>query len=106
LETPTFVAPRSDVAGVGGKNIARHTPSGSMSESWRKPMAKALLGHVGGHDTRVAMECRRLQQRVRDLESEVLRLQAENDALATSLAERMNDSDLISLEVAKQPALA
>jgi hypothetical protein len=69
-------------------------------------MAKALLGHVGGHDPRVAMECRRLQQRVRDLESEVLRLQAENDALATSLAERMNDSDLISLEVAKQPALA
>jgi hypothetical protein len=52
------------------------------------------------------MECRRLQQRVRELESEVLRLQAENDALATSVAERMNDSDLISLEVAKQPALA
>jgi hypothetical protein len=45
---------------------------------------------------------RRLQQRVRDLESEVLRLRAENDSLAG-----VSDAQLISLEVsAKEPALA
>jgi uncharacterized small protein (DUF1192 family) len=65
-------------------------------------MAKALLGHVGGPDPRVVFEVRRLQQRVRDLESEVLRLRAENNALTTSIA----DTDLISLEVSKEPVLA
>jgi hypothetical protein len=65
-------------------------------------MAKALLGHVGGHDARMVFEVRRLQQRVRELESEVLALRAENDALATSVT----PSDLISLEVTKEPALA
>jgi uncharacterized small protein (DUF1192 family) len=64
-------------------------------------MAKALLGHVGGPDPRVVFEVRRLQQRVRDLESEVLRLRAENHALSTSA-----DTDLISLEVSKEPVLA
>jgi hypothetical protein len=47
-------------------------------------MAKALLGHVGGPDPRLVLEMRRLQQRVRDLEAELVRLQAENDALASS----------------------
>ena len=65
-------------------------------------MAKALLGHVGGHDARVVFEVRRLQQRVRELEAEVLRLSTENDALAASVTR----SDLISLEVRKEPALA
>lgn len=46
-------------------------------------MAKALLGHVGGPDPRMVAEMRRLQQRVRDLEAELVRLQAENDALAS-----------------------
>lgn len=64
-------------------------------------MAKALVGHVGGLDPRVAFEVRRLRERVRDLESELLRLRAENDALATSVA----DSHLITLE-SQQPALA
>ena len=65
-------------------------------------MAKALLGHVGGHDARMVFEVRRLQAKVRELESEVLELRAENDALAASVT----PSDLISLEVPKEPALA
>ena len=40
-------------------------------------MAKALIGHVGGPDPRMIMEMRRLQERVRTLETEVLRLRAE-----------------------------
>ena len=63
-------------------------------------MAKALIGHVGGPDPRMIMEMRRLQERVRTLESEVLRLRAENDALAG-----VTDEQLINLEV-KEPALA
>jgi hypothetical protein len=45
-------------------------------------MAKALFGHVGGPDPRIVSEMRRLQQRVRDLEAELVRLQDQNDALA------------------------
>jgi hypothetical protein len=64
-------------------------------------MAKALLGHVGGPDPRMVAEMRRLQQRVRDLEAELVRLQAENDALATAA-----DDDVLSLSVKdRQPAL-
>ncbi|GAA0853760.1 MULTISPECIES: hypothetical protein [Streptosporangium] len=47
-------------------------------------MAKALLGHVGGPDPRMVSEMRRLQQRIRDLEGELTRLQAQNDELAAS----------------------
>jgi hypothetical protein len=47
-------------------------------------MAKALLGHVGGPDPRMVAEMRRLQQRVRDLEAELARLQDENDVLVAS----------------------
>lgn len=65
-------------------------------------MAKALIGHVGGPDPRVIMEMRRLQERVRILETEVLRLRAENDALAAGVAD---DTTLIALDV-KEPALA
>ena len=65
-------------------------------------MAKALLGHVGNVDYRMVAEVRRLQQRVRDLETEVHQLQAENDALASSV----NHDDLIRLSTEKQPALA
>lgn len=64
-------------------------------------MAKALLGHVGGPDPRMVAEMRRLQQRVRDLEAELVRLQAENDALATA-----TDDDVMSLSVKdREPAL-
>jgi cell division protein FtsB len=49
-------------------------------------MAKALFGHVGGPDPRMVSEMRRLQQRVRDLEAELVRLQEANDALAAEAA--------------------
>lgn len=64
-------------------------------------MAKALVGHVGGPDPRTTMQVRRLQERVRSLETEVLRLRAENDRLTAGLS----PEPLISLEV-KEPALA
>ncbi|MFF4157252.1 hypothetical protein [Streptomyces sp. NPDC001678] len=68
-------------------------------------MAKALLGYVGGSDPRVLSEMRRLQQRVQDLESELIRMQAENDALAA--AAHRGDSLLDSIDVSKaEPALA
>lgn len=64
-------------------------------------MAKALLGHVGGPDPRMVAEMRRLQQRVRDLEAELVRLQAENDALATEAHD-----DVLTLAVKdREPAL-
>ncbi|MER7397754.1 hypothetical protein ABT381_19860 [Streptomyces sp. NPDC000151] len=67
-------------------------------------MAKALLGYVGGSDPRVLSEMRRLQQRVQDLESEIVRIQAENDAL--SAAARHGDSLLDSIDVPQaEPAL-
>jgi hypothetical protein len=50
-------------------------------------MAKALLGYVGGYDVRLVEENQRLRRRVADLEAMVLRLQAENDALAAQAHE-------------------
>jgi hypothetical protein len=45
-------------------------------------MAKALLGHVGvGTDLRLAAEVRRLRTRVLELEDELGRVKAANDAL-------------------------
>lgn len=68
-------------------------------------MAKALLGYVGGSDPRLLAEMRRLQQRVQDLESELVRIQAENDALAAA-ASRDSDSLLESIDVPQaEPAL-
>ena len=49
-------------------------------------MAKALFGHVGGPDPRMISEMRRLQQRVRDLEAELVRLQEENESLTVEAA--------------------
>ncbi|MDT0269353.1 hypothetical protein RM844_24000 [Streptomyces sp. DSM 44915] len=67
-------------------------------------MAKALLGHVGGFDPRVLAEMRRLQQRVQDLETQLVRVQAENDALAA--AARQSDPMLDGIDVHKaEPAL-
>ncbi|MFI1969029.1 hypothetical protein BLA24_23390 [Streptomyces cinnamoneus] len=68
-------------------------------------MAKALLGYVGGSDPRVLSEMRRLQQRVQDLESELIRMQAENDALTA--AAHHGDSLLEGIDVPQaEPALA
>jgi regulator of replication initiation timing len=64
-------------------------------------MAKALFGHVGGPDPRMVSEMRRLQQRVRDLEAELMRLQEENDALTVEAAEH---PDMLVPD--REPALA
>jgi len=64
-------------------------------------MSKALFGHVGGPDPRMVSEMRRLQQRVRDLEAELMRLQEENDALAAGLT--THDEDMLVLD--REPAL-
>ena len=65
-------------------------------------MAKALLGHVGGPDPRVLAEMRRLQQRVRELEHELNRVQAENDALSEAVR-----GDISTIDVPdREPALA
>jgi hypothetical protein len=62
-------------------------------------MSKALYGYVGGPDPRMISEMRRLQQRVRDLEAELVRLQEENDALAAEV----HDEDVLVLD--REPAL-
>ena len=51
-------------------------------------MAKALMGHVTSElhsTTTLLVENRRLRRRVQDLESMVLRLQADNDRLAAAV---------------------
>ena len=63
-------------------------------------MSKALFGHVGGPDPRMVSEMRRLQQRVRDLEAELVRLQGQNDALAAGAT---HDEDVPVLD--REPAL-
>ena len=63
-------------------------------------MSKALYGYVGGPDPRMVSEMRRLQQRVRDLEAELVRLQEENDALAAGLS---HDEEVRVLD--REPAL-
>jgi hypothetical protein len=63
-------------------------------------MAKALFGHVGGPDPRMVSEMRRLQQRVRDLEAELVRLQEENDALTVEATQ----ADMLVSD--REPALA
>ena len=62
-------------------------------------MAKALFGHVGGPDPRIVSEMRRLQQRVRDLEAELVRLQEENNSLSVEAAHE----DMLVRE--REPAL-
>jgi hypothetical protein len=65
-------------------------------------MAKALLGHMGTDPrivARLASENRLLRQRVTDLENHVIRLQAENDALAA-----VSSHELLTLDESMQPA--
>ncbi|MER5728548.1 hypothetical protein ABT084_09415 [Streptomyces sp. NPDC002138] len=70
-------------------------------------MAKALLGYVGGSDPRLLAEMRRLQQRVQDLESELGRIQSENDALNAAAAQHGDLLlDSIDIDVSQaEPAL-
>jgi hypothetical protein len=62
-------------------------------------MAKALLGYVGGSDPRLLAEMRRLQQRVQDLESELVRIQSENDALTAAAQHGESLLDSIDIDV-------
>jgi hypothetical protein len=66
-------------------------------------MAKALLGHVGtGLDVRMVSELKRLRDRVRELESEVVRLRAENAELSSLHV----DAEMLTLNVRDaEPAL-
>ena len=49
-------------------------------------MAKALLGHVSaGTDLRLVDEVRRLRGRISELEAELARVRAVNDALAAAV---------------------
>ena len=66
-------------------------------------MAKALLGYMSSTDPRVASltaENRRLKAHVADLEAHMMRLQAENDALAAAV----HDSPLLTFDDSMQPA--
>src|SRR3954467_13230911 len=94
----------SKVSSTAGANPSRPTPLRSVTQCGGPSiMAKALLGHVGGSDPRVLAEMRRLQQRVQDLETQLLRGQAENDAL--SAAARHRDPVLNGIDVPKaEPA--
>ena len=67
-------------------------------------MAKALLGHVGSNvDLRMVTEVKRLRDRVRELEGEVVRLRAENAELTNSV--RVDD-EMLTLSVRDpEPAL-
>jgi hypothetical protein len=63
-------------------------------------MAKALLGYTGATDPRVTVRLARenhlLRQRISDLEAAHLRLQMENDALA-SMAAQSADEEVLEL---------
>jgi hypothetical protein len=64
-------------------------------------MAKALYGHVSSApDKRMLDEVTRLRARVRDLEIEVIRLNAENDRLVAAASD---SEELLRLA---EPALA
>jgi hypothetical protein len=67
-------------------------------------MAKALYGHLGGPDQQLVAEVLQLRRRVRDLQGEVERLAAANDALARlvtleSLPDDLADLDRVELPV-------
>lgn len=64
-------------------------------------MAKALFGHVGGADARLLDEVRRLRSRVRELEGELARVTATNEALMASV----HVEDDIRLLTFDEPAL-
>ena len=65
-------------------------------------MAKALFGHVGnGTDLRLVDEVRRLRTRVGELETELARVSAANDALMASV----HVDDDIRLLTLDEPAL-
>ena len=68
-------------------------------------MAKALLGHIGGTDPRMVAEMRRLQQRVRDLEDQLVRVQAENDSLVAATHTSLDHELFVTSVSEREPAL-
>ena len=66
-------------------------------------MAKALLGYASNADPRVISEMRVLRRRVSDLESQLLRLKAENDALQAAASQ--DSFFTIDAAATKEPAL-
>lgn len=73
-------------------------------------MAKAILGHIGGPDPRLLAEVARLRRRVSDLQAEVERLTAENEALLPQTIGESLADDIITLDAPtpdrSAPALA
>jgi hypothetical protein len=73
-------------------------------------MAKAIFGHVGGPDPRLLAEVARLRRRVSELQSEVERLTAENQALLPETISESLVDEIITLDTARPehsaPALA
>jgi hypothetical protein len=73
-------------------------------------MAKAILGHIGGPDPRLMAEVTRLRRRVTELQSEVDRLTAENQALLPNTIGESLAEEIITLDTARPehsaPALA
>ena len=67
-------------------------------------MAKALYGHVGGPDLMLVAEVAQLRRRVRDLEDEVERLSAANEALTSLVAEEHLAGQLSDLDRVELPA--
>ena len=65
-------------------------------------MAKALFGHVGGADLRLIDEVRRLRTRVTELETELARVTAANDALVATVHV---EDDIRFLTMDDEPAL-
>lgn len=63
-------------------------------------MAKALLGHVGGPDTRLLAEVAVLRRKVRDLQGELNRLSAEHEALVA--VNTPTADDIIALDGARE----
>lgn len=64
-------------------------------------MAKALFGYLGGPDTGLVDEIRRLRRLVGNLEQEVARLQSTCDALvAADSSVRVSDADVLALTLA------
>lgn len=65
-------------------------------------MAKALFGYVGGAERRLVDEVGRLRGRVRELEAELARVTAANDALMSSVHV---EDDIRLLTFDDEPAL-
>ena len=93
--------------GTAGAIPSRPTPHRSVTQCGGPSiMAKALLGYVGGSDPRLLAEMRRLQKRVQDLESELVRIQDENDALNAAAQHQESLLDSMDIDVPQaEPAL-